>query len=130
MDLPYHTHPLYNLRKALVIIAGIGIILCVASTPPYIPAAITIAPAVTLFASLLLSTFDLFSYVVWKAQHPDQEPKWPTTVSMVGDVVLAAMQQIVFWIIISNLRWNYWTPYGRVKSILRAYGCLAVLLCS
>ncbi len=123
MALPYSSHPIYNLRKIAIIIALIGIVLCLLSYNPYSNG----APAengISLAITALFCTADLILYATNKLEKPDEDPKWPTLKWMVGDAILALILQLMFWAAMNGLSYGYQT------NIIGAYGALAAFLCS
>lgn len=123
MALPYQSHPIYCLRKAIIIIAIIGILLCCIGNSSLQPLT---ASVIFLATSALFATADLLFYATKKVEHPDQDPPWPVWKIMLGDLVLAVVLQLVFWNALIVLSWQL--TYE--SNFIGAYGALADLLCS
>ena len=127
MALPLKDHPIYPLRKAIIIIAIIGILLCfIASSNSWYYGETYGASALFLGLSTLLCTADLISYASKKVEHPDEDPKWPLRRWILMDFVMALVLQFMFWCGIASLAASYYDE----TNILGAYGTLADFLCS
>ena len=127
MALPLSSHPIVHLRKATIVIAVIGIVLCCLSSSNYYYDGGTLAASVIFLAlSALLCTTDLISYATKKVEHPDEDPKWPLRRWIIVDVIMAVVLQFIFWCAIIGLA----DFYGYGTNIVGAYGALADFLCS
>ncbi|KAF2169965.1 hypothetical protein M409DRAFT_19580 [Zasmidium cellare ATCC 36951] len=125
-NLPYKSHPIYHLRRLLLIVSLLGVFLCFISGDPY---ALTIffACVFVLAVSIFFVLCDLTAYALKKAQSPDHDPQWPKIIFMVGDVILAVVLQFAFWTAIATLE-NRGPYYG--STTCPAYAALTPLICS
>lgn len=126
MALPYRAHPLYHLRKALIVTDIIGIILSVLLIGPYGPSGDGSIPF-WLAISAPVAAADLVFYATKKLADPDNNPPWPRKLWVIGDILLAIILQIVFWAAIASLSWRY--SYGG-DAIFGAYAALACFIAS
>ena len=126
MALPFSSHPIFHLRKAVIIIAIIGIILFSLSSQGYYSSSLP-GTVVFLAISAIICVFDLYHYAVKKVENPDEDPKWPQPKWIFVDFVMALILQFVFWGAIISLSDSY--GYGG-PNIIAAYGALAEFLCS
>ncbi|KAK5164939.1 uncharacterized protein LTR77_009604 [Saxophila tyrrhenica] len=123
MSLPFSSHPLFKLRRASIIIALIGIFLCVCSFKPWSDGSL-VGAALILAISALCCAADLLRYAIKKVENPDQDPLWPQRKWMLADGVLAVVLQFTFWAAASDL------SYSGDDIVVAAYGVLGALLCS
>jgi hypothetical protein len=121
MALPFKSHPLFILRKAIIIIALIVLVLCFVG-PSYLAGF-----SAWLLVSLAFCALDVYIYATKKAENPDEDPKWPTVLWIVGDLLLSLIQQFVFWAALAALSYRYYSYY---LDIVAAYAALANFLCS
>ncbi|TKA65900.1 hypothetical protein B0A55_10873 [Friedmanniomyces simplex] len=127
MDLPFTSHPLYNFRKAIIIFAIVGIILCFAALEPWGSEAFQVETFL-LVASIALSAADVYHYAQYKKDYPDQDPPWPVRKCMLGDTVLTVVLLLGFAaaLVTAASGWNY----RQSDAIVPAYAALGALLCS
>ncbi|KAK4504186.1 hypothetical protein PRZ48_005102 [Zasmidium cellare] len=125
-NLPYKSHPIFHLRKLLLIVAGIGLVFCFITADPY-DRPFFFACVFLLAVSIFFVLCDLTSYALKKAQDPEHDPKWPRVIFMIGDVILAVVLHFSFWTAIASL--EYRGPYYS-STTGPAYAALAPLICS
>lgn len=117
MSLPYKAHPLYSQRRALLITAGIGILLDLTGISSYDP----IPSTVSIFLLAISATFsfaDLSEYAVEKVKHPDQDPKWPLKRYMIGDIIFSVVLQFMFWAGLEGYGRNPLALYGNLGNFV------------
>lgn len=127
MSLPYSSHPLYQLRGAIIVFAILGLILCIlgSSSRPYYSPALNLSFTL-LGASAFLCALDLLCYASRKKDNPDEEPNRPAGRWALVDLIMAILLQFAFWIAIIDLtEYIYYSP-----NVLGIYGILADLVCS
>jgi hypothetical protein len=94
MANPYDSHPLYRLRRDLVILAifsfVLGSIAAAGSRTGGDPPIWTFHLLWT-FCSLLLCIYDLIQYALEKARDPEAETSWPSKKIMNGDAILTVL---------------------------------------
>ena len=128
MSLPFSSHPLYQLRRAIIISAILGVILCIlgSSWYPYYGGALSLS-FMLLGGSAFLCALDLICYASRKKDNPDEEPKRPAGRWALVDLIMAILLQFAFWTTIIELTdyYGYYSP-----NLLGIYGILADLVCS
>ncbi|KAF2801398.1 uncharacterized protein BDZ99DRAFT_528508 [Mytilinidion resinicola] len=149
-QLPYKTHPIYQLRRASIYVAIIGgILTLLASTSDYYDLneqPIYGYALFLLFISFLFCLHDLATYAIAKitqaplqpsllpstrteARHSDNgddddnpKPKWPRKRSVITDGVLAVLLQVMFWFFMASRSYR--------STATGAYAGLAILVAS
>ena len=130
MSLPFSTHPLYQLRRILVIVAVLGALLCVFATsfsPYYYSYGAIVHTCIFLCLSAFLCLLDLICWGTRKKDHPDEDPDRPTGRWALVDLIAAIALQFAFWGSIPGLSYPY--SYDEFN-LLGAYGILGALVCS
>lgn len=122
--LPYESHPIFTLRKSLIMAAITGCLLSFLSYNPYGGEVFAIC-VLFLAVSILFAACGLTSWAMEKKQKPDQEPAWPRTVMMLGDVALAVVLQLLFWVSASFAEHLY-----SGSRVIAAYAALSAFACS
>lgn len=129
MSLPFNSHPLYQWRRATIIFAVIGALLCFLGSSYWGP--YWLASLHSSFLLLALSAFlcalDLICYASRKKDNPDEEPDRPTGKWALIDLIMAILLQFVFWASVAEFGDSYAYPY---YNVLGLYGILADLVCS
>ena len=124
MALPLYSHPIFNLRKATIVVDLIGVVLCILSDDRYWDQTLPTC-ALLLAFSALVCTVDLISYAKKKVEDPDEDPKWPSLKWIFLDLIMTAVLQFMFWGALVSLSDSY---YG--TSIVGAYGALTAFISS
>ena len=127
MSLPYSSHPIFTLRRALLITGVISIILSLVSAlcDIYEPG-LWIWHLVISLASLALCLSDLFTWAVAKAADPDNDPPWPLKKYMLGDIVLGVVFSLTYVVEFGVLArpWGYnsspFPPYASITALASA----------
>ncbi len=92
MANPYHSHPIYLLRRCLLILAIFSFLLSsLAATDRGREIPLWIMHILWTLCSALLCVYDLVRYAMAKAREPGSMPDWPLKKIMVGDAFLAAV---------------------------------------
>ncbi|KAK5689323.1 hypothetical protein LTR17_026340 [Elasticomyces elasticus] len=126
MDLPFSTHPLYNIRRANIIIALVALLFCLFSPQPWWYSDPFQFEACILLVSLIFLAADLCCYAEKKKRDPERDPPWPSRKVMLGDAALAVVLLGAFMAAVSAAA----NSYGSAGRVVGAYTALGALVCS
>jgi hypothetical protein len=122
MANPYDSHPIYWLRRCLLVLAVFSFILgALACSLAGYNAPIWAFHLLWTFCSALWCIHDLVQYAMAKARNPDQEPSWPSKKVMTGDVVLTVLFGLWWFFEVANNDGYY------SSSTLLAYGSVTAM---
>lgn len=123
-NLPYSSHPIYNLRRCLIVADNIGALCCFLGTLQYYTFPEFLGGSIIALAvSALFCLWDLFKYARKKAQNPDHDPAWPSKMVIGVDLALAVLLFGAFWVLLVSQRYLYqadtvWIPWGELATVL------------
>jgi hypothetical protein len=92
MANPYDSHPIYRLRRFLLILSIFSLILAaVACGSVRWDSPVWIFHLLWTFLSVLFCIYDLVQYAISKARNPEERPQWPVKKVMIGDAIFIVL---------------------------------------
>ena len=122
--IPYEDHPIYQLRRYILILAPTSILLAIISVAG--PAAYyddgTPAWLIHLILSIISAAWAFWDFYRWmmvKHKDGDESPKWPFKIIMIGDAVVAL---VWLWLFLAELGLTdyYGLPFKAYTSVTAA----------
>jgi hypothetical protein len=120
-------HPLYRLRKAIIIAAAIGIVLSFSSVGPYVESVYG-SLAFLFILSAIFCALDLRHYAERLARNPDQTPAWPQKSWMAGDLILVILLFGGFFAGLAGIEASPHYYHNAPIDVARSYAALVCLV--